>query len=143
MWARSSGGRYDKLCRIYGKRDIPATGVAGGIERLMISLERSSLFPKRQLGPKVFVASAQDSSRLDALRLAQNLRDSGTAAESDLKSRPLSRQVEYASSAKIPYLIVLGPKEIESGLVKVKSMAARSETEVPISKLSERLRALD
>src|SRR5207249_6678879 len=33
------GGRFDKLCRIYGKRDMPATGVAGGFERLMISLE--------------------------------------------------------------------------------------------------------
>src|SRR3989442_6987206 len=25
------GGRFDKLCRIYGKRDMPATGVAGGV----------------------------------------------------------------------------------------------------------------
>ena len=44
------GGRYDKLCKIYGKRDIPATGVAGGIERLMLSLERANLFPKSQPG---------------------------------------------------------------------------------------------
>src|SRR5213594_269138 len=34
------GGRFDKLCRIYGKRDMPATGVAGGFERLMIPLRR-------------------------------------------------------------------------------------------------------
>ena len=39
------GGRYDKLCKIYGKRDIPATGVAGGIERLMISLELRQPLP--------------------------------------------------------------------------------------------------
>jgi histidyl-tRNA synthetase len=134
------GGRYDKLCRVYGKRDIPATGVAGGIERLMISLERAGLFPKNQLGPKVFIASAQESSRLEVIRLAQSLRDRGIAAESDLKNRPLGKQVEYANSAKIPYLIVLGPQEIESGLVKVKSMATRTETQVPVGELGEKLR---
>ena len=48
------GGRYDKLCKVYGKRDIPATGVAGGVERLMISLDRAGLFPKSELGGESF-----------------------------------------------------------------------------------------
>jgi len=137
------GGRYDKLCRVYGKRDIPATGVAGGIERLMISLERAGLFPKSQLGPKVFIASAQDSCRLEVLQLTQDLRDGRIAAEFDLKDRPLSRQIEYVDSAKIPYLVVIGPKELESRKANVKSMTTRQETQVPMSELPEKLRALN
>src|SRR5438876_1906897 len=40
------GGRFDKLCRIYGKRDMPATGVAGGFERLMISPRKEGALPR-------------------------------------------------------------------------------------------------
>ena len=137
------GGRYDKLCRVYGKRDIPATGVAGGIERLMISLERAKLLPKSQLGAKVFVASAQESSRLDVVRLTQTLRDAGIPAEFDLKGRPLSKQMEYANSTQIPYLIVLGPKEIESRMVKLKDMATRTETPLAIDEIAAKLRSLN
>jgi histidyl-tRNA synthetase len=136
------GGRYDKLCKIYGRRDIPATGVAGGIERLMISIERARLFPKTQIGSKVFIASAQENSRVEAVRLAQMLRDGGIPAEFDLKGRPLSRQIEYANSAHIPYLIVLGPHEIESRVVKLKEMETRRETPVPINELIEKLRSV-
>ncbi len=137
------GGRYDKLCRIYGKRDIPATGVAGGIERLMISLERANLFPKSRLGPKVFIASAQEASRLDAGRLAQSLRDSGIPAEFDLKGRPLGKQIEYANSIGVPYLIVVGPQEVASNSVKVKAMATRVETLVPMPEVAAKLRELN
>lgn len=133
------GGRYDKLCKVYG-RDIPATGVAGGIERLMISLERANLFPKNQIGPKVFVAAAQEASRLEVARLVQTLRDAGVSAEFDLKGRNLSKQLQYADSANIPYLVVLGPQEIQTKTVKVKSMATRTETTVPIEQLPTKLR---
>jgi histidyl-tRNA synthetase len=108
----------------------------------MISLERAKLFPKNQLGPKVFIASAQEASRLEVVRLVQALRDGGIPAEFDLKGRPLSRQIEYADSAGIPYLIVLGPQEIESKVVKLKSMATRAETPIPINELPARLLAL-
>ena len=136
------GGRYDKLCRVYGKRDIPATGVAGGIERLMISLERAKLFPKIRLGAKVFVASAQETARLDVARIAQNLRDKGVATEFDMKGRSLGKQVEYVDSMQIPYLVVIGPKEISSGVVKVKAMSTGSEIEVPIAQLAEKISEL-
>jgi histidyl-tRNA synthetase len=137
------GGRYDKLCRVYGRRDIPATGVAGGIERLMISLDRAKLFPNSQVGSKVFIAAAQEASRLEAVRLVQSLRDGGVSAEFDLKERTLSKQLQYADSAKIPYLIVLGPQEIESKVVKVKSMATRSETAIPLDELAAKLRLMN
>ena len=137
------GGRYDKLCRIYGKRDLPATGVAGGIERLMISLERANLFPKMRIGAKVFVASVQEGIRPDAIRLVQTLRNSGVSAEVDLKGRNLSKQLEYANSARIPYVIVLGPKEIQTQSVRIKSMETRGEIEASFTELATKLRTLD
>jgi histidyl-tRNA synthetase len=137
------GGRYDRLCRIYGKRDIPATGVAGGIERLMISLERGNLFPKSEVGARVFIATVQESLKPEAIKLAQKLRDSGVATDMDLKSRPFNKQLEYANATKIPYLIVLGPRELQSQIVKLKDMATRKEVEVPLTGLVEQLRSVN
>jgi histidyl-tRNA synthetase len=140
------GGRYDKLCKIYGKRDIPATGVAGGIERLMISLERANLFPKMRQTAKVFLATVQEEIRPEALKIAQSLRDRGIATETDLKGRNLSKQLEYANSVSIPYVIVLGQQELKSQSVKIKSMASRTETETSLADLADlagKLQSLD
>ena len=136
------GGRYDKLCGIYGKRDIPATGVAGGIERLMISLERGDLFPKARQGAKIFVATVRDEAIPSAIQIVRNLRDNGISAEMDLKGRPLGKQLQYADSVRIPYLVVIGPQELQSQVVKVKDMSARTEISVPIAELASRLQSL-
>jgi len=131
------GGRYDKLCRIYGKRDIPATGLAGGIERLMISLERASLFPKLTQNPKVFLAAVDEQSRHRVLNLVMELRMKGISCDFDMKKRSLKKQLEYADSMRIPIVAILGPKEVEKGVVKVRSMETRAETEVKTSELAD------
>jgi histidyl-tRNA synthetase len=136
------GGRYDKLCKIYGKRDIPATGVAGGIERLIISLDRAGLFPKKQQIAKVFVATVRDQVIPQALEIVQKLRENGIATEIDLKGRALGKQLEYANSLGIPYLIVIGPQEVQSQVVKIKEMSTRTETDVQISDLVSKLQSL-
>jgi histidyl-tRNA synthetase len=137
------GGRYDKLCRIYGKRDIPATGVAGGVERLMISLERAGSFPRTRLGAKVFIATVDQDLKFEAIRLAKTLRDNGIATDLDLKGRALGKQIEYVNSTKIPYLVVLGPREIQSGAVKLKEMATGVETQVTFEGLIGKLNELN
>lgn len=133
------GGRYDKLCAIYGKRDMPATGVAGGIERLMISLERSSLYPKLRETPRVFVASPTKDILPKAWEVVAKLRDAGVATDFDLKERSLEKQLEYADSMRIPCVVIVGRRELEKGLVKVRDMASRKEREVKIEDIQREL----
>jgi len=126
------GGRYDKLCSIYGKRDVPATGVAGGIERLMISLERASIFPRLSQSPRVFVAAVSDAVRQKTIEIVQFLRNSEVPADFDLKRRTLAKQLEYADSLAIPFAIIVGQREIEKGIVKLRDMMKREEIEVTL-----------
>src|SRR2546429_6499974 len=104
------GGRFDKLSRIYGKRDMPATGVAGGVERLMLSLERKDLFPDIQQHPQVFVVTVNETVWNEAVKTVQQLRSQGIRTDYDLKQRPLSKQFEYADSLKVKISLVLGPR---------------------------------
>jgi len=133
------GGRYDKLCSIYGKQDKPATGVAGGIERLMLSLDRSSLYPKLLETPTVFVASATKDVLPKIWETVAKLREMGVAADYDLKGRSLDKQLEYAHSTEIPYVVIIGRRELDKGLVKLRNMRSRKEKEIRMDDLKREL----
>jgi len=133
------GGRYDKLCRLYGKQDLPATGVAGGIERLMMSLERAGLLPELPQTPKVAVIAVTDEVRKKAFEIAQYIRSKGISADVDLRKRSLKKQLEYADAMKIPYAIIIGPEELKKGTVKLRDMKKRLETETKIEEMPRQL----
>jgi histidyl-tRNA synthetase len=131
------GGRFDKLSKIYGKRDMPATGVAGGYERLVLSLERKDMFPDIQQRPQVFVVTVNESVWKDAVKIVQQLRSQNIRADYDLKQRPLSKQLEYADSLKVRVALVLGPREIKEGIVRIKDMKTGEEKNVKLSSAVE------
>lgn len=133
------GGRYDKLCAIYGKRNIPATGVAGGIERLLISLERAAVFPKLTQVGTVFVAAVNDDVRQRAFAIANELRTLGIPSDVDVKRRSLAKQLEYADSLGIPYALIVGPQEVESGRFKLRDMRKRTEESLALDGIVRRI----
>ncbi len=130
------GGRFDKLCRIYGKRDMPATGVAGGLERLMLSLEKKNLYPADVERPvQVLIVSVNPKIRDAVVKLTQRLRSSGVRADYDLKQRPLPRQLEYANAIHVILVLILGPRELEKGTVRLKDMRSGEERDIESSKV--------
>jgi len=133
------GGRYDKLCGIYGKREMPATGVAGGIERLILSLEKSSLLPDVSQAPMVYVVTTDDSLREKSRDIVRLLRNKGISADFDLRKRNLKKQLEYANSLNIPYVILIGKNELEKGKVKLKDMKKHQELELSLEDILQKL----
>jgi histidyl-tRNA synthetase len=133
------GGRYDRLCGVYGKRSIPATGVAGGIERLLISLEKAGVLPKHKEVGTVFVAAVNDEVRQHALSIAAKLRDARIPSDVDVKRKSLARQLEYANSLGIPYALIVGPQELESGQFKLRDMKKRTEETLTLDEIITRI----
>jgi histidyl-tRNA synthetase len=133
------GGRYDRLCGVYGKRSIPATGVAGGIERLLISLEKAGVLPKHKEVGTVFVAAVNDEVRQHALSIAAKLRDARIPSDVDVKRKSLAKQLEYANSLGIPYALIVGPQELESGQFKLRDMKKRTEETLTLDEIITRI----
>jgi len=133
------GGRYDKLCKILGKKDMPATGVAGGIERMIISLERGGLLKSIVQKPKVFLAAVDDTSRKKVWKIVNELRKEGIETDFDLKKRSLKKQMEYANSLGIPYVGIIGPKEIEKGIIRLRDMNTHKEEELSLEAFKEKI----
>src|SRR6267143_3483527 len=118
---------------------MPATVVAGGFERLMLSLERKDLFPDLKQGPQVFVVTVNDTVWSEAVKMVQQLRSKNIRADYDLKQRPLSKQLEYADSLKVRISLVLGPREIKEGSIRLKDMKTGQDGNVKLSSLVDEI----
>ncbi len=138
----AGGGRYDRMIKLFSGKDIPATGISLGIERIIEVMKDRSMIKQAKTKTKVFVASVSDEIQENVIDIVQRLRWGGIPSEFDLKSRPLGRQLEYADSLGIPFVVVIGRKELDKNVVKVRDMEKREESEVKISDLANYLKGL-
>lgn len=133
------GGRYDSLPKAFGRDDIGATGVAGGVERIILSLEAQGLQTIAS-STQISVLSINDAMTKPAMNIASKLRDQGLAVEIDLLGRPFKKQMENASSSK--FAVIVAPKEYASGQVVIKNMSDGKETITQIDSLFSNAKSL-
>lgn len=116
------GGRYDNLIKNISDKDIPATGISLGLDRLL------ELLPdKAEQKTKVFVAAATDDVRAKAIAICQELRKNGIASEIDLSDRNLGKQLEYAASQQARFVLIVGKEELKKNSVKIRDMRSGKE----------------
>ena len=132
------GGRYNSLIEAFGRKDIGATGVAGGVERIVMALQRHGIL-KHQPRALVCVANATDDLRAKALELVSSLRTGGIAVDYDMHGRALRKQLEYASNQGAAFVVIVAPNEIARGQVILRSMNDGTETRYYADSLKEML----
>ncbi len=131
----AGGGRYDKMIGVFSGRNLPATGISLGIERIIEVMKERKMVSQRKSKTKAFVVSVSDDVKDSVLEVVQNLRKNFIPTDFDIKGRQLKRQLEYANSLDIPFSVIVGKDEIKRGVVKVKDMKKGEEEEVENDKL--------
>jgi len=116
------GGRYDNLLKLYGKKSIPAVGFSIGIERVFSLMKELRSVKEKESLTNVFVAPIGKKMLDEAIILTQTIRDAGISTEYDLMGKSLSKQLEYASNKKIPFVIIVGEKDMKQNKVVVRDM---------------------
>lgn len=132
LGALVGGGRYDTLTKAFGRTDIGATGAAGGVERIIYSLEKQKIKIKTNNTP-ISVVFVNDVMKKVAISIASQLRTKGIATDIDLSGKSLRKQMEIASNSK--YVLIVGPKEYEENLVIVRNMDDGTEKQVKLELL--------
>jgi histidyl-tRNA synthetase len=122
----AGGGRYDNLVEAYGGRWTPAVGISLGIERICEIMDSEGL-KRIQTKTKVFVAVADEGLMENAMFVAQKLRAAGINTQIELMGRPLKKQLEYVDRAKIPFVVIVGDRELRKGKYTVREMAKRKQ----------------
>ena len=128
------GGRYDALPKIFGRPDLSATGAAGGIERIAMSIASGAQAPT----PVVYVAVA-GKANLGAQKVAGTLRGAGIPCELPLQPRSLSSQLEEASKAGASWTVIVGEKEVKASAVTLRDMRSRKEELLPLQQAIDRI----
>ena len=133
--AIGGGGRYDKLTEEVGGRPTPGFGFALGYERCLLALQAAGMELPGRPPCDIFVASVDDSVREVSFRIVQAARDVGLTAELDHQHRSLKSQFKLADKLNAVLVMVLGPDELASGVVKVRNMQTHHERTVELKAL--------
>lgn len=132
------GGRYDKLTDAFGRKDIGATGVAGGVERIVMALQRHGIL-KQSIRRLVYVASASDDVRNSALHVISSLRNAGIMVDYDIHGRALRKQLDDASTKGAALAVIVATNELAVGQVTVRSMKDGAESRCHMTRIVEDL----
>jgi histidyl-tRNA synthetase len=139
----AGGGRYDGLIEAIGGPNLPATGFAIGMERLLLLSDIEIELPR----PQIYLAALGDRPRQFAFELSQVLRmadKTGPAVQVqfDLNPRSLKAQMRQANKVKALLTLIIGDRELDSGQAILKNMATGDQVSVPISSVRSSVTAL-
>lgn len=139
----AGGGRYDGLIGVYSGREIPATGVSFGLERLIDVIEELGLFRVGSTVTQVLVTVFSLDQLGASLAAANQLRAAGLRAEVYLEpKRRLGDQLNYANRRAIPLTVIIGPDEAAEGRVTVRRLSDGTERSIPSAELTSAAQAL-
>ncbi len=126
------GGRYDSLPETFGRTDFGATGVAGGVERIILALEnQNSKFKEPE--KRISVVYVNEEMKTPAINIASSLRDKGILVNIDLNGKSLKKQMEQSVDSK--FAVIVAPNEFSNGMIVLRNMLDRSEKQVKVEDL--------
>ncbi len=132
----AGAGRYDHLVGTFLGRDVPATGMSLGIERILEVIQEFDLVPRQPAVADVFVPTFADTLRQNA-RMASELRGSGLNVDlSMLGHRGLGDQLKNAARRGIPWAAIAVPEDVSRDVVHLRDLATGEQREIPVSSLA-------
>jgi histidyl-tRNA synthetase len=138
--ALGGGGRYDKLIELFGGEPTPAVGCAHGIfPRIALALQTQKTVVGAERGKLVLVLAVNDALKVDALKIAETLRQSGVTVEFEVMGRKMAKALEDADKRRVDYAVIVGERELKADAVMLRNLAEREQDMVPVKKLAEKI----
>ena len=119
----TGGGRYDNLTGIFGLPDVSGVGISFGADRIYDVLSQLDLFPEgfSHATDLLFVNFGEKEADW-ILPLLKELRSSGIRCELYPEVAKMRKQMTYANNNRIPFVALVGEKEMQEGVIGLKNM---------------------
>lgn len=141
MGSIGGGGRYDDLTGMFGLKDLTGVGVSFGADRIYDVLEELNLFPQGgSERTKLLIVNFDSAIEDFTLPLMYRLREAGVAVELYPSAVKLKKQMSYADSKAIPYVLLVGDEEVSSGQLSLKNMETGEQEKLNMDELIEKLK---
>ncbi len=137
--AVGGGGRYDGLMKMLGGPDLPGTGFAIGMERLILLLDEKA--GATEDTHRLFVACLGHEAKKKGFRVVQKLRLAGLIVEMDYESRSLKAQMRRAGKLGATHVLILGEDELAKGEAVLRDMYTSIQEEIPLEGIVKKLPA--
>ncbi len=143
MGSIGGGGRYDDLTGIFGLKDVSGVGISFGLDRIYLVLDELGLFPETlDKSLDVLCINFGEKESMTALKLVGNLRKQGIAADVYPSHAKMQKQMKYANNRNVPYVILIGEKEMTNNSFVVKNMASGQQNTYSLENPTEFLNTL-
>jgi histidyl-tRNA synthetase len=132
------GGRYDNLTGIFGLPGVSGVGVSFGADRIYDVMTNLGLFIEEMSHTSTAMIVNFGVAELSyALKILKQLHKAGINSEIYPEPAKMKKQLAYADSRKIPFVVIAGDEEIKSCEVTIKVMGTGDQKKIGIDKLGD------
>ncbi|MBN2487276.1 MAG: histidine--tRNA ligase [Bacteroidales bacterium] len=128
------GGRYDDLTGIFGMKNVSGVGISFGADRIYDVMTQLDVFPKGVSSTtKVLLTYFGEKEQLYSLSLVKKFRDNEISCELYPDVAKLKKSMNYANGKNIPFVIIIGEEEMQSGLLTLKNMETGNQQKLSVA----------
>lgn len=134
----TGGGRYDNLTGIFGMPGLSGVGISFGADRIYDVLCGLDLYPEQTTcGTQVLFINFGEAEADYCLPMLGKCREEGIRAEIYPDSAKMKKQMAYANSKNIPFVVLAGESEIADNKFTLKNMTTGEQKLVTADELVE------
>jgi len=130
------GGRYDDLVKELGGPDVPGTGFAAGLERIILHLDDTPGKEKKI----ILVAYQNQAIETQAVKLAKTLWEKGLTAYINYNSRNMKKQFKRGDRIDAHFAFILGEDEVQNNTISIKNMESKEQFTIKNEELDQWLK---
>jgi histidyl-tRNA synthetase len=136
------GGRYDDLTGSFGVPGIPGAGISFGVDRIYDVMEELDLFPNDvEQGTRVLFFNMGEAETIASINILKELRQQGVASEIYHEHAKIDKQFKYAEKKKIPFVVIIGSKELEEKHANLKDIRTGTQQKISFDSLPAYMRS--
>jgi histidyl-tRNA synthetase len=134
------GGRYDDLIEALGGKPTPGVGFAAGLERIILNLKGQHLDIPPLPKPDVFIAYLGHEAKIQAMKIAAELRKAEIATIMATGDKSLKGQMRQANSLGSTNVLILGEQESKNRNVILRDMRNGEQQTIPLAEIARMLK---
>ncbi len=138
MGSIGGGGRYDDLTGVFGMKNMSGVGVSFGAARIDVVMEELSLFPEDDPSAlKILIVAFNEANHRYAFNCLQELRAAGINTDLYPDPTKLKKQMNYANDRSVPYVLIIGDTEMNTGALTLKNMITGEQQKMTLEAITE------
>jgi len=132
----TGGGRYDNLTGVFGMPGVSGVGISFGADRIFDVLNQLNLYPENSMHrTQVMFVNFGEQEENYVFPILLQLREKGICSEIYPEAAKLKKQLSYADSNQIPFVVMAGENERATEKLTVKKMSTGEQIQCTAGEL--------